>query len=526
MPYSYLSFAAAVTELASRLQDYPAPPVYWNQPDELLNCLIEAVRLFNALTGSYKARMAFPTIANQVYYDLPSQPGSPIPYTVTDVEVANNVLAALLEPPITYPTWVGTGQFTLAQLQDALQNRLNRFLSDTGCTVTQRTIAGPTPPSDIAPLPEGTSDVRRAAWIPLGAGASSYRIFVDQITPAGAQNGFNRVFTLPQAPDPPQSLVLILNGVTLAQGSDYTLSGATITFLLGATIPDPTTLSFLAWYRYFGVTPAGGTGVYPLGRLDEWAEQAYMPAAIQNPDQPISYSVFGVGPQQIRAVPPPVNEGSMDLLLVLSGPALSLNPTSPVLLGVPDDLSPALKWGVLADLLGSDGPSRDYARAAYCEQRYAEFVQIALVYPSVMTADVNNITCGVGSVFDMDSYLAEWQYTVGEPSFVGMCGRNMACVGVTPDGTYGIGLWLCANMPTSGYVQIGRGQIDPVLDYAQHIASFKMAGAEFDGTTRLYQNLIECAKSQNGRLSAVAFYKGQLDQPAAKSELEVARVVR
>ena len=52
----------------------------------------------------------------------------------TDVEVAQNVLAALLEPPLTGTGsgWTGTGQFTFAQLQIALQNRLNRFIGEIG----------------------------------------------------------------------------------------------------------------------------------------------------------------------------------------------------------------------------------------------------------------------------------------------------------------------------------------------------------------------------------------------------------
>ena len=438
--YQYLTFAQAAAALASRLQDPSL--VYWNQPNELLNCVVEAVRFHQLLTASYKRKISFPTAANTLYYDLPNLTGATnaasVAYTATDIEVANNVLAALLEPSLT-PGWVGTGQFTFVQLQTALQNRLNRFLDDTGCRVAQQTIGGPPPPDDTIALPEGTTDVRRAAWIPL-----------------------------PQTAPP--------------------------------------------------ANPA-----YPLGRLDEWAEQAYVPGAEQNPDQPVGYSVFGVNSQTIRTVPPTLNDGLLDLLLVQSGPAPNLNPSVPVTLGIPDDLSPALKWGTLADLLGTDGPCRDYPRAAYCEQRYSEFVQLARIYPSVLTADIIDVSCGVGSVFDMDAYLPDWQQTTGQPSFVGMCGRNMACIGQTPDGVYGVGLWMVANAPVSGYLQVARGQIDSVLDYAQHIASFKMGGAEFDGTNRLYANLIAAAKLQNARLDAIAFYRGQLQQPALKSEMEVAR---
>jgi hypothetical protein len=440
VPYSYLTYAAAVPILASRLQD--PNQVYWNQPDELLNCVIEAARFFQSMTGSYKTKFVFQTTANNPYYDLPNLTGSPVSYNATDVEVANNVLAALLEPPLPATgLWQGTGQFTFNQLQQALQNRLNRFISETGCRVNQRLTAGPAPPADLIPLPDGTTDLRRAAWVP---------------TP---------------------------------------------------------------------LIPVDYPPVYALGRLDDWAIQAYSPDALQNPGQPIAYSLFQTEPQQLRVTPPPLSTGQIDCLLVSSGSYLALSVAAPTILQIPDDLSPALKWGTLADLLGSDGPSRDYERASYCEQRYQEFVQLASLYPSVLTCDINNITCGQGSVFDLDFYQPDWQQATGQPGFVGMCGRNMACVGQVPDGVYGVGMWLSANTPIDGYIQVSRGQIDPLLDYAQHIASFKMAGAEFNGTARMFDNIVACAKGQNSRLDAVSFYRSQVEQPARKSEMELPRMI-
>src|SRR5579864_6885011 len=118
MPYSYLTFPSAVSILASRLQD--PGQVYWNQPNELLNYLYESVRLYQALTGTYKQKIAFNTLGFNNYYDLPNligaTNGDSIAYHVTDVEVTNNVLAALLEPPL-ITGWVGTGQFTFQQLK-------------------------------------------------------------------------------------------------------------------------------------------------------------------------------------------------------------------------------------------------------------------------------------------------------------------------------------------------------------------------------------------------------------------------
>ena len=447
MPYQYLTFADARTILAQRLQDPNL--TYWSQPRELDDCIAESLRFHNALTGSYKQKISFATAQDQNYYDLPTVAPAVCGYNVTDVQIINQVLAALLEPPLNVPvsSWSGTGQFSLSQLQSSLWQRVNQFLGDTGVRVTQASVAGPSSPIDLVSLPDSTLDVRRVGWIA-------------------------------QPPVPP---------------------------------------------------PA--TPTYPLGRIDEWAAQAYSPEATQNPAIPLCYSVFVASPLSLRLVPPPLALGAIDLLLVTGVPQPQLNLADPVAIPLPCDLTPAIKYGVLADLLGTDGPSRDYARASYCEQRYAEFVQLASIYPSILTSDVNNITIGVGSVNDLDCYLPDWQQTTGQPQFIGMAGRNLLCVGPTPDtpiaGNYGIGAWVVANAfvgTANQYLQVARDQIDPVLDYAQHAASLKMAGAEFDGTTRLFENMINAAKRQNGRLSAVSFYRTQLEQPAHKDEMDLPRM--
>lgn len=72
--------------------------------------------------------------------------------------------------------------------------------------------------------------------------------FADEETPTGTINGVNTSFTLANAPNPAASLLLILNGLVLQQGSDYSLSGNTITFL-GAALPQ-TGDTLLAFYRH------------------------------------------------------------------------------------------------------------------------------------------------------------------------------------------------------------------------------------------------------------------------------------
>src|ERR1017187_6935809 len=76
--------------------------------------------------------------------------------------------------------------------------------------------------------------------------------FADDITPVGAQNALNRVFTLPEAPNPTVSLQLPLNGVLQTPGVDYTLVGNVITYIHASPLSSDIQLAF---FRYAGVVP-------------------------------------------------------------------------------------------------------------------------------------------------------------------------------------------------------------------------------------------------------------------------------
>ncbi len=78
-----------------------------------------------------------------------------------------------------------------------------------------------------------------------GAAGSS---FADAEVPAGTVNGSNAVFTLTSAPSPAGSLELYRNGLLMRQGTDYQISGSTVTFFL-ASIPQSGDL-LVASYRF------------------------------------------------------------------------------------------------------------------------------------------------------------------------------------------------------------------------------------------------------------------------------------
>lgn len=71
------------------------------------------------------------------------------------------------------------------------------------------------------------------------------RLYFDNETPSGTVDGTNVTFTLSKSPSPANSLRLFKNGVLMVQGTDYTISGATITYTVAPTGGS----NHRAWYR-------------------------------------------------------------------------------------------------------------------------------------------------------------------------------------------------------------------------------------------------------------------------------------
>ena len=78
--------------------------------------------------------------------------------------------------------------------------------------------------------------------------------FSDGESPSGAMNGTNAVFTLANSPSPTAALSLYRNGVLLSNGADYSLNGATVTFV-STQVPQSNDV-VQAFYRVAGSGPA------------------------------------------------------------------------------------------------------------------------------------------------------------------------------------------------------------------------------------------------------------------------------
>lgn len=267
-----------------------------------------------------------------------------------------------------------------------------------------------------------------------------------------------------------------------------------------------------------------GTGLFStLWRIDEYSADAFS-NSWQTPQLlPQSFSVSVTPPITLQIIPPsndPAATTNTEILSVSSGATLTL---APVVLGVADDLSYGVKFGALASLFNADGQARDLQRAQYCEQRYTEAVNVARLNPSVLNAIFGTSILFGNSLFDEDAYNASWQnQTHGPPQRVAFAGRNLLATIPYPDAIYSITLDLVRNMPVpasdGAFLQIGNEKLNTILNYAQHVASLKMGGQEFQATLPFYQDFLKAAVIDNNRLNASAFLRKLLDQPAQNQE--------
>lgn len=417
MPYSYINFGTAKTQLASRL--YDSDNKFWDST-ELGVYINRALRTWNSLTSYWRKEFVMDTIASTVWYDitnLTTAPNTIRPLTITDQDLINEIQYYLLEPVSSaYPlTWTGSNQFTLTQIMDAIQRVRDEILSVTGCYITRTVVpavAGRTFLSDTV------IDVRRVAWLPVsGFGFSNIPLWPDD---EWGLESFEYDFTT-KAPGTPSS------------------------------------------YR-------------------------------QSTQPPLSYDVD---------IPPAV-PGDYEVLTVDAGGALTTASSSTFT--IPDDYTWVIVFGVLADLFSRDSNARDSMRSQYCQARYKQGVAALMNASALLYARVNNIPLLIEPVQDTDNFRPRWQSeTASDPETLALAGLNLMAAVPTPDAIYSLTLGVVQNAPTlvndGDNVQLGRDELEAVLDYCQHLASIKMGGAEFMATIPLLDRFHAVAAVYNSKLN-------------------------
>jgi hypothetical protein len=255
-----------------------------------------------------------------------------------------------------------------------------------------------------------------------------------------------------------------------------------------------------------------------MNREDNLAWDGFEPSHLQQTGPPANWSVIAGPPLAMDVDVAPNVPGTFDLLSLQSG--IPFAPPTATLLCVPDDFSWVAKWGALADLLGRESEATDRSRADYCLQRYSDGLKAMKASNWLLLATLNGVPCDTPSVRDMDGFSPEWQNNATAwPSLV-TAGIDLCAP--CPTGNSGVSCTLVGNAPVpvlpGDFVQISRDAFDLILDYAQHLASFKQGGAEFASTKDLAKNFFQFAMETNKRLAKRGLFSDLLHQEGIRQD--------
>lgn len=269
---------------------------------------------------------------------------------------------------------------------------------------------------------------------------------------------------------------------------------------------------------------------YRLVRTDEYAMAGYSPDWNQSQGTPYSYSVALTPPLSVQISPNPTNSGTLDLCSLDTEAALLCDPLAPVQVGVPNDVTWGVKYGAMADLLSEDGPAVDSQRAEYCRSMYDLAKSVGTKPVTLLQAQIQNTLVQLNSIDDFDGYQPNWQNaTPAAPTNILQVAPNLFALTPTPDAVYNLTFDLVRSMPVPvagiDFLEIQQSSLEAILDFAQHNAMFKLGGEEFQATMPLRANFLRLAALMNQRLRANIFYNILLNQPAARQDYSVPRLM-
>jgi hypothetical protein len=286
--------------------------------------------------------------------------------TVTYVELLNEIQYHLLEDANAGTSYY-SAQWTKDEVYFYIRNRQNQFLKDTAILLKRATIAY------VAgqlrqPLPDDWVITQRIVW------------YNDTLPIAGSRMRIDEFPLLPHV-------------IGMAAEDRYRWTS------VGLSLPS-------------GAIP-GSNSYKELPRSDSWdADYAEQDWNTVTKIMPEVYMDQELPSLEVIIAPVPTNNGYPEILYVYQDPMelTALNSTLRIdefapyprvagmpiqdryrwtsvglslpirfTLTTPNDFTPAIKYGVLADMLSKVGRGQDLTRAAYCESRYQEGVEAAKI---------------------------------------------------------------------------------------------------------------------------------------------------
>lgn len=160
--YSWLTFLSARQQLAQRLAD--SGMVFWTDA-EIKFYIQQALRQFNALTWTWKADFTY-TDGTNLWNSLAVLAGSPRLRTLTDTDAYTQMEYMLLEPA-SGGAWIGTAQFSIADLAQALQRRRDEMLQVSNCNQSLMAGIALAPGTVRTTLPDTVIETARVRYLPV-----------------------------------------------------------------------------------------------------------------------------------------------------------------------------------------------------------------------------------------------------------------------------------------------------------------------------------------------------------------------
>lgn len=300
---------------------------------------------------------------------------------VIDTDAIKDLTYRLLENGNADSTGTGllTSQFSIQEIIDSMNRVQQDFLLETGMIVTRASIT-PAVGQSKYNLPADSIRPRRVTWqepdlIPTGsvtgitiANIGSFYAVSDLITPI--QSGA-------------AGCVLYVNNTTggsaIGQTGGVTgvaIQQAGVRYSVANGLPASGGSGTGCTLNITSITAVPNGPIRALTQVDTWELDNGMRNWPTDRDIPIAWWETTLPQQQLAIAKVPSNNGSIGLLYVALAQTLT---GAGVTFAVPDDWTPYILYGTLAELLASDGPSFDPVRAGYCSQRYQEGIELARI---------------------------------------------------------------------------------------------------------------------------------------------------
>lgn len=179
----------------------------------------------------------------------------------------------------------------------------------------------------------------------------------------------------------------------------------------------------------------------------------------------------------------------------------------------PYEFWPAVKYLTLYKIYSTDGPTHYPQMADYCMQRYKEYVTLAREYSPLNFSWIEETPCYVSPFSEIDNMYPSWRNKSSVDldsggkltNEISILSPNLLVSHKKYSRDVSFSFDLIRNVPTfratDGF-PVGEDYLPYILDYAEHLATIKSGGAEFQSTLSLYDNFLVGAMRLNDKLAA------------------------